>query len=117
MMMVAALTTAGLAADVSASPVFTPTSNPDLNAETVSLTGLDLHSEQNAKLALSRIRQAAKDVCGVPADAGPIWANDRPNNCVIDAVNRAVAELDDPMVTALNSGHGGRSAQLAAGRR
>lgn len=51
--MVAAPTTAGFATAVSASPVYTP-SNPDLNAETASLSGLDLRSEQCAKLALSR---------------------------------------------------------------
>ena len=104
-MMVAALTTAGLATAVVASPVYTPTS-PDSQAESVSLTGLDLHSERGAKLALSRIRQAAKDVCGVPVDVGPIWASARPNTCVITVVDRAVAKLDDPMVSALNSGHG-----------
>ena len=83
----------------------------------MSLTGLDLHSEQGARLALSRIRQAAKDVCGVPVDAGPIWADNRPNLCVTAVVNRAVAKLDDPNVTALNSGHGRLAAQLAADER
>lgn len=109
LMMVAALTAAGLATDVGASPVYTPTSNPGLQAETVSLAGLDLRSEQGAKRALLRIRQAA--LCGVP-NAGPIWASSRPNTCVIAAVNRAVATLDNPTVTALNAGRSG--AQLAA---
>ena len=117
LMMVAALTTAGLATAVVASPVGTPTSSPDSQAERVSLAGLDLHSERGASLALSRIRQAAKDVCGVPVDIGPIWASARPNTCVITVVDRAVTKLDDPMVSALNSGHGGSGAQLAAGRR
>ncbi len=116
LMIVAALGTAGLATRVSASPVDTRASR-DVQAETVSLTGLDLHSERGAKLALARIRQAAKDVCGVPVDTGPIWANARPNTCVIAVVDRAVAKLDDPMVSALNSGPGGHNAQLAAGRR
>jgi UrcA family protein len=79
----------------------------------VSLAGLDLHSERGAKLALSRIRQAAKDVCGVPVDMGPVWASARPNTCVIAVVNRAVVTLDNPVVTALNAGGGRSSAQLA----
>jgi UrcA family protein len=113
LMMVAALTTAGFATAAYASPVYTPTSNPDLNAEAVSTAGLDLHSERDARRALLRIREAAKDVCGVTD--GSIWAQPHPNACVIAAVNRAVAQLDEPMVTALHSGHS--AAQLAAGGR
>lgn len=113
LMMVAALTTACLTTAVRASPVDTPAANRDSQSETVSLAGLDLHSERGAKLALSRIRQAAKDVCGVPVDMGPVWASARPNTCVIAVVNRAVVTLDNPVVTALNAGGGRSSAQLA----
>ena len=113
--LVAALTTAGFATAVGAAPANTPTSSPDRLAETVSLTGLDLHSERGAKLALKRIRQAAKDVCGVPVDLGPIWASARPNTCVITVVDQAVAQLDAPMVTALNS-HGVGPRLAAEGR-
>ncbi len=115
LMMVAALTTAGLATGVSASPVYTPPSNPELNAEAVSLGGLDLHSEQGARRVLLRIRVAAEDVCGVPE--GSVWASPRPNPCVIAAVDRAVARLDNPMVTALHGGRGQSGGQFAAGGR
>jgi UrcA family protein len=115
LMMVAALTTAGFATAVGASPVYTPASNLDLNAETVSLVGLDLHSVQGAKRALRRIHVAAEDVCGVPV--GSVWAHAHPNPCVIAAVDRAVARLDNPNVTALHSGRGQPGGQFAAGGR
>ena len=115
LMMVAALTAASLAATAGASPVYTPTSNPALNAEAVSLAGLDLHSAQGAKRALLRIRVAAEDVCGIPE--GSVWASPRPNPCVIAAVDRAVARLDNPNVTALQGRRGQPAPQFASGGR
>lgn len=62
---------------------------------------LDLTSETGARVALQRIDRAAKTVCGDLSDDTfdrfYLWGP-----CVAHATNRAVAQLGNPMVTALN---------------
>jgi UrcA family protein len=105
----------GLASVASASPA--PASDPDVASTTVSLAGLDLHTEAGAKTAYHRIRQAAQDVCLAETDARPVLPDASQPSCLTLTANRAIATLGSPMVSALNSGHRDPGAQFAAGGR
>lgn len=82
----------------------------------IALGDLNLDSRADAKTLLRRIRQAAESLCGPVADdlLDNRWQYSR---CVIGAVDRAVARLDNPTVTALNGGRGrAASVRLADAR-
>jgi|KBSMisStandDraft_5_1062788.scaffolds.fasta_scaffold3210609_1 UrcA family protein len=77
--------------------------DPDTVSVKVSLADLNLNNEPGARIALRRIRNAAREVCGV-APSHPLmkeselyWA------CQRGATDRAVARLDVPTVSALNA--------------
>jgi UrcA family protein len=67
----------------------------------VSLAGVDLQSPPGAEVALGRIHQAARQVCGVEA-ADDLAGRARYAACLSEVTDRAVASLDNRMVTALN---------------
>ncbi len=83
-----------------------PASNdPNIITVVVPASDLNLASGAGAKVLLSRIHRAAETICGIePAtmqfDLGRLY-----QTCVAGAVDRAVAKLDNPVVTAAN-GHG-----------
>ena len=92
----------GLAASAQAAPRHAA-SEPEIVSERVSLADLDLNRQAGAAAALSRIRGAARRVCG---DEPSRWATTAValyHGCRRDAVDRAVATLDHPLVTALNA--------------
>ena len=91
-----------------------PSSDPNQSSVRVSLAGLDLHSEAGAKIALHRIQSAATDVCGVETDARLIVGWNR--SCTTQAVERAVADLGNPIVTALYAGTGQPTTLASSGR-
>jgi UrcA family protein len=73
----------------------------------VGYSDLDLSTDKGDQELLARIHHAAREVCnrsysawtpGLSADAGYM-------HCVKDASNRAVAQLNNPMVTAAYTGH------------
>jgi len=67
----------------------------------VSVGDLNISSEAGAKVALERIRVAARSICGpAPSAALPRTMDYAP--CVRNITDRAVASLDSPLVTALN---------------
>ena len=107
---------AGFAALVSAAAHAAPASNPTSDvvtvSKTVSVADLDIGSPAGANAALARLRYAAKAACdpgGTPLDGGTQY-----RACVSDAVDRAVASLGSPVLTAINSGHDQTAAVLAA---
>jgi len=66
-------------------------------SRTVHLSDVDLRTPEGAKVAARRIKNAAEWVCG--EDHGPIFAEDY-STCRNDAIDRALASLNAPMVSA-----------------
>lgn len=70
---------------------------------TVRLGDLDLTSSDGAQAAMSRIHRAAREICGPDPDVREFDSRRLYNQCVDQAVDRAVASLDMPMVTAASA--------------
>ena len=90
----------GLAANAQAAPA---RPDPEIVSEKVSLADLDLNHRAGAATALNRIRGAARRVCGGEPSRWAMTAVALYQGCRRDAVDRAVATLDHPQVTALNT--------------
>lgn len=90
-----------LAASAQAAP---PASrfDPDIVSVRVPLIDLNLNHEAGARTALQRIRNAARQVCGDPSPS-LLHQSARYRDCQRDAVDRAVATLGIPTVTAVNA--------------
>jgi len=110
----AAFAALGLAASAHAAG---SSNDPDAVSVKVSIGDLNLGSTIGAKTALQRIRHAAKDICGEAPDPRAIEMGRQYAGCMDDTVNRAVASLDNPTVTALNGGHGQATTVLASNAR
>jgi UrcA family protein len=99
----AALAALSLAASVHAEPASQPV-NADKVSVSISVADLNLTSQAGARVALQRVRNAARTICGDEPDnrdqkyAGQFQA------CVQAVVDRAVATLGAPMVSAANKG-------------
>lgn len=113
MLLLASLATANIATCASAGTPFNATSDPDVYSEKVSMAGLDLQTQAGAEIALHRIRAAAHQVCEVGLDPYFPGVSVRTKPCTTTAIDRAVAEVDSPVLTALNSDQGRTRAQLA----
>jgi len=89
----------------------------DVPSMRVSYRDLDINDPAGAKAFLGRIRHAAKTVCE------PIKYDDPPfgawgyAKCVRQAVGRAVAELNNPVVDALANPQSAKTTRLAVGGR
>jgi UrcA family protein len=92
-------------------------SNPDEHATKVSLAGVDLGSEDGAKVVLQRIRNAARRVCSEDPNIRDLDLTYPYVACLNATVDHAVGVLDNPRVTALNATHGKASTRMAANRR
>lgn len=69
---------------------------------------LDLTHETDAHVLYGRIHTAARRVCP-DSEAPPIERNrirKAQRECVRIAVNKAIADVNSPLLTALNEGHG-----------
>ena len=76
----------------------------DVPTVTVQYSDLNLSSTQGARSMLQRIRHAANSVCG-PQTGHAIDKSARLHDqCVSQAVSRAISKLNAPMVTAIYSG-------------
>ncbi|MFN0025347.1 MAG: UrcA family protein [Parvularculaceae bacterium] len=64
----------------------------------VTYAELDLSRPAGAKLLVMRLQRAAEAVCGADADERGLWRKQAREACVKDAVERALADLDEPMV-------------------
>jgi len=95
----------GFAAGADAGPAMSPTSDRDAVSVKVSFADLDASGEAGAKALLKRIQNAARDICGSELN---------PFACRSDTVDRAVASLGNPAVTALKAGHDRSPTVLAA---
>jgi UrcA family protein len=121
-----AMTTNKLAVAVSALAIFgfaigaraaeTPSSSPSSSVK-VSIADLDLGHEGGAKVALQRIRDAARRLCSEEPFTRAIDLTHPYVDCLKATVDHAVGVLDSPMVTALNGAHRRPATVLAANRR
>ena len=72
----------------------------DTRAVTVSVAGIDTHSESGARIVLQRIKVAATSICG-PEPSNLMDRHTRFEPCVQGVTGRTVTGLDNPLVTAL----------------
>ena len=112
----AVLTVLGLAA--SGLPAAAQSSSGSEQAsQRISYTDLNLASEAGARVMLHRINRAAKSVCGLEPD-DLLDGRVQYFACVHATVDKAVARLQSPLVTALNGGdHTKGQVVLAASKR
>jgi UrcA family protein len=111
---VSALAILGFAGGVHAAP--NPSSNSDTHLTKVSLADVDLGSEAGAKVALQRIRNAARRVCSEDPNIRDVDLTSPYVTCLTATVDHAVGVLDNPRVTALNATHGKAPTLMAANR-
>jgi UrcA family protein len=72
----------------------------NVQQKVVSYADLDLESDADAAILFTRIRAAARWVCGLRnSNPVPLAILDRLAACVNDATARAVAEVDEPALT------------------
>jgi len=73
-------------------------------AQRVSYADLNLDSERGARLLLRRIRAAAETVCHAGSAPLSLRAWQAARACARQATGRAVAQVNDPTLTALYEG-------------
>jgi UrcA family protein len=94
-----------------------PSSHTEPRAAKVSLADVDLGSEAGAKVALQRIRNAARRVCSEDPSTRDVDLTYPYVTCLGATVDHAVGVLANPKVTALNAAQERRPVVLAANRR
>jgi UrcA family protein len=71
----------------------------DVRQQVVSYADLNLESEADAAILLSRIESAARQVCGVGRGLIPIELKFHLQACANEAIARAVADVKAPLLT------------------
>ena len=90
-------------------------SSNDSVSVTVRYADLNLNTEAGAKVMLRRIRSSAEDICGPAPSMIEKWSLGRAySDCVTPIVDHAVAQIDSPLVTALNDGSRGSTETMVA---
>jgi UrcA family protein len=83
----------------------------DVPSKTVRFSDLDISKADGAKVLYSRIRGAARDVCGASVGNDPIMRL-AIKGCITAAIDKAVKDVNAPMLTYLHSG--GTDVRLAS---
>lgn len=78
-----------------------PAAGSQVRSKTVSYSDLDLSKSAGLTSLLGRIRGAASDVCSPGAQTSNLKDSADYNKCVSNAVNRAVAKVNNPGLTAM----------------
>lgn len=86
--------------------------DPDALETTVRFADLDLNRTAGADLMFSRLERAARDVCGEEPSPRELSKRSRYRACVAASLERAVAVVDAPLVTARHTGR--TSARMAS---
>ena len=81
----------------------------------VSLVGLNVNTAAGARVALTRIRNAARELCGDDWSYREIEAGASWDACFNGAVDRAVAKVNRPMLTSLRESAHPQPAMLSLG--
>jgi UrcA family protein len=88
----------GLSASVEAA-------DQDVPTKTVKFADLNIANLAGAKVLYSRIRAAARDVCGASAGSDPILRG-AVRACIDKAIDKAVNDVNAPVLTSLRFGSG-----------
>lgn len=109
--------TVGFAAAATTAPAVAAPASPasDQVSVPVGLGDLNLGSGAGAEIALRRIHNAARSICGGTPDVRELDRAAAYTDCMSRSVGQAVASLDSPLVTALNA-KAAWPTLLAAGR-
>jgi UrcA family protein len=91
------------AASAHAGPAAQSAADPGIASQAVFVGDLNLSSQAGASIALRRIQTAAAVVCGEPPDVRELDRTGYFRACIHDAVDRAVTDLDSPVVAALHA--------------
>jgi len=110
---VAALASIGFAGASLAAPA----ANPDQMSVAVGVGDLNLATQPGATVALRRIHNAAQSICGPAPDIRDLERTTDYRGCIAASMGPAVASLNSPLVTALYTGQGERSASLQTASR
>jgi UrcA family protein len=86
----------------------------DMVSTPVSYADLNLSTEAGAKVMLRRITNAARDICGSEPPRKEFDTYHLYGACLKTVTDRAVAKLNSPLVTALNSGDDDKIAVILA---
>jgi UrcA family protein len=81
------------------------------DAVKVSYADLDLRDPAGAERLYKRLDQTARQVCGSPTLANSAIIAPGYKACVVEAVERAVAEVDSPLLSAYHAARIGKSAR------
>jgi UrcA family protein len=71
----------------------------NVKTETVRYDDIRLISAVGAAVLYGRLRSAAERACGGPTETVPLSQRQRFKTCVNDAVSKAVADVNNPMLT------------------
>jgi UrcA family protein len=80
--------------------------NVQARSETVRFPDLNTGSTQGAAVLYTRIARAADNVCRDPSSGRPVSMLSTYERCVHSAVGNAIAQIDEPVVTAYAAGRG-----------
>lgn len=94
----ATLAVAGMASSASAQTMGDPWA---VRSQRVSYRDLNINEEAGARILLARVRKAAGNVCGPNEFDGLTDGRQQYFRCVEAATTRAIAGLNNPMVSAL----------------
>ena len=88
----------------------------NVKTETVRYDDIRLISAVGAAVLYGRLHTAAERACGGPLDTVPLQQRTRYKGCVDDAVTKAVADVNSPMLTwYLESKRGNTSENASSG--
>jgi UrcA family protein len=96
-----------MATAVSAAPIVCAQAGVKQTSVRVAYGDLDLSTRAGAATLLKRMKAATRRVCGAEPSPREIAAMSRHQVCAQDAMSRAVAAIDSPLVTALFTGESG----------
>ncbi len=99
----AAFAVLGATAGAHAAAGSQPSRDDDVVRVKVKYGDLDLAGQAGANAMLRRIHRAANEVCGDRPNGASLDEMQLYGTCVASAVDRAVASLGSPMVSALNT--------------
>lgn len=87
-------------------PAISSADEPKGNAEKVRYADLNVEKEAGAKILYRRLQLASKRVCGVESivNAGGVREIKAQRHCYRDALDAAVAKIDNEMLTELHEG-------------
>jgi UrcA family protein len=85
----------------------------EVSTRRVKFGDLDLSHSQGAAALYTRIHSAARDVCRAPAFIGKFESQNATETCIQHAIDRAVTEVDAPLLTTYYLAKSGRTPLLA----